>query len=177
MPHVRPARLRSRLAAAALAGAAAVTTAVVAAPPAQAFFTCGSSGDFCIMTIDRQHLIPPCVCELTVNWSLDDRAVMARLDDLVNQGAFNYRTAGRTADPALKARLQAVGYDQLTQAVRTASVAPWLKPQPQPWLQAAGTDLVTGLQTAFQAERTRDPATAAALRARASAAFQSFGSR
>lgn len=102
---------------------------------------------------------------------------MARLDDLVNQGSYHYRSAARTADPVLRARLEAAGSDQLTQAVRLASVAPWLKPQPQPWLQAAGTGLVTGLQTAFQAERTRDPATAAALRARATAAFQAFGSR
>jgi hypothetical protein len=165
-----------RLAAAALAGAAVFTGAVVTAAPAQALIRCGDT--YCFAVIDLDHLRPrECVCELPLVIDLRDRAVFDRVDVLLNEGAYNFRTAGLTTDRAVRARLEAAGTEQFTQAVRLLSVAPTVKPQPQPWLEAAGTDLVTGLQATFQAERTRDLVAARALRARAAAAYQSFGSR
>lgn len=175
-------RLRLRVVALAVAGAAAATGAVVTAAPAQALIiTCDSTAPIpvCSITIDRLHLLPPreCMCELLLNGSYADRVVLPRVGDLVNEGVYNYRSAARTTDPAVRARLERAGSDLFTQAVRQIGVKLSLKPQPQPWVTAAGTDLVTGLDALFQAERTRDPALKAALTARATAAFQSFGAR
>jgi hypothetical protein len=169
-----------RLAAAALAGAAAVTTAVVTAPPAQAMIQCGTNPlNYCLLTIQSVYLLPPpeCMCELQFELSPADRLVLDRVDVLVNRGAYDHRLAGRTTDRAEKARLQAEGTSLLGQATALLSVSARLKPQPQPWAQAAGADLATGLQASFDAQRTRDPRTAAALQARAAAAFASFGAR
>jgi hypothetical protein len=172
--------LTRRLAAAALAGAAAVTTAVVAAPPAQAMIKCGDNPiNYCLMTIENVYLLPPpeCMCELGFDLSLADRVVFDRVDVLLNRGAYDFRLAGRTTDRARKAALQQEGTSYVTQAMQLLSVAPRLKPQPDPWTQAAGGDYATGLQATFDSLRTRDSATAAALRARAATAFASFGAR
>ena len=168
--------LARRLAAATLAGAAAFTGAVATAAPAQALIRCGDT--YCYAVIDIAHLLPrECVCELPLVIDLRDRLVFDRVDVLLNDGAYNFRTAARTTDRAMRARLEAAGTEQFTQAVRLLTVAPSVKPQPQPWLEAAGGDLAAGLQATFEAERTRDLVAARTLRARAAAAYRSFGSR
>lgn len=171
-----------RLAAAALAAAAACTTAVVTAPPAQAMIKCGENPlNYCLLTIDWEKLLKPqpeCMCELAVLVNPADHIVLNRVDGLVNQGAYDFRLAGRTTSPAERARLQQAGTAEFTQAMGLLSAAPRPgDPSPDPWVQAAGRVLVTGLQATFDAQRTRDPRAAAALRARALAAFQAFGSR
>lgn len=143
------------------AAALAVVTMVGVAAPASA----DPAGKWCFRWRGQVICIPVYVnwnwkfecprCGLAVNWLPDPQEIVGRQIAL---GLGDLSSAGRALDPAQRAQLRARALDQFTQAAQAnLTTRPFpaqvgfidelgtVKPQPEPWLQAAAQDISAGV--------------------------------
>ncbi|MGW3995587.1 hypothetical protein [Amycolatopsis sp. NPDC004772] len=141
-------------------GAAALATIGVAAPA-----SADSEGPWCFKWRGQVICVPVHLdwnwelgcpqCGLAVDWLPDPQEVVGRQIAL---GLGDLSTAGRTLDPVRRAQLRAAAFDKFTQAAQASPGArPFparagfidelgtVKPQPEPWLQAAAQDISVGV--------------------------------